>query len=51
MGFHEIGEPTTPVLRCFEWNHFHVRTGELTPEGNVEFVEIGHFPAVCCCIR
>ena len=24
---------------------------QLTPEGSVEFVEFGHFPAVCCCIR
>ena len=39
------------VPRCFRWNHFHVRGGELTPEGSVEFVEFGHFPAVCCCIR
>ena len=39
------------VLRCFEWNHFRVRTGELTHEECVEFVESGHFPVVRCCIR
>ena len=47
----EVARQEAMVLRCFEWKHFRVRTGELTPERCVEFVEIGHFPAVGCCIR
>ena len=40
--------PRRMAPRCFQWNHFRVRAGELTPERCLEF---GHFPAVCCCSR